>query len=1451
MTLSGARIYFAVPPPPSHSVFVFIREPVVYIPFPSPSFLFGGSVNVHRMMKSLWPTKQKTVLDSSTPLHQQSYPALIISFISFILSCPKLIILIPSLLVFILAYNVLYDFSVMKINGQLACYFNDFSILPQIDSKLYPSRNSRLSQLVADLSSIDHSISSTSNVSLSKIVISLENSNILEYKNLEILNQFDRFLTSNLNDTSLVISPFTVWPIDLDVIARQNLTTLQASKIEKFILKHINFDENTQLLTLFLDDLFKYNHLIERAQVLKTYVIHQSSTNITEVVVENHNFPFKIKEIVSTSSFVSIRDFIEYFLIQSDSLVFAKLFFTAINVLEIVAIMAFLVYVYLAIANQHKIRSNLGLLIGWIVEVIISATAAINIISYVHNYKSWRLIFEPLTTFTRSAYLLTIFVLSSRNLFRLINDLAGDNSFELNNDIHKRLFKFYLGINNSIKNSNAKIWFLNLVFGIFGIDLEKSYIPNVSKILFINILGISLLNLLGISLFKVYFAGKFMDYLSMRLLRFVEATIIALILDHLLQLTYLVGIIIIDLNRYELADLLSQESGTAASSDSASSSFDTVNDSVQLSVLEVNPISTLLLGLKSPKHLRPDKRSNRYRLGQYLLKVRPSSSLIFWTVFIPITELVHFLGIFTHWVILIPYNLFNDRQSNIVSVGYRNIIVNENSKIYYLELLTILLFIVAITQLIFKFNKFKNNNDDQNSHPTHQRGAGLGVGTGGSGGSKSNALDFEITDEVKFFKSIDLMLLNDDEGHTLDVLKLCTNPMSSFIVTIGLDHKIFVWSPLTKPTMSPPINISTTFTTPTITPKSKEFWPINHIKISNDGNHIIMINFKNGLIKCFEREQLNFSWQVSIPPEILVKYTRNKLKILESFFRKKTVPGFLARKILQKKKQLQQARPRRGSDVSILSVSSKINANFPPPPLASANDGKRSEVDEELLNLEKALNKEEFIMVLATGELITIACDDGSISVSNILTSVYDEEEQEVVEDDDSSVSTINQHRVSLTTAKKISTSRVSDRIVCNVRNNDVIIATVINNKWKIRKLPIQNDIYNTGTQLLTPQALSRTSSFIGHRDDFRSKFNEKQLLTDNNDISKAVSSNGKHFQQINKPAIATIEFVGMILRVNDLTAQLIDVQTGIILRVFNIGHFKPGSLRVAHSEPTHCKFCGCASIQSFSIIYEDFYEKTVIMHTFNLEVKRSKNNICLRVERDPREIRCIGFNAVIEHQYWYKDVELWELTDVNMIIGFRKKSIKDDDSIENVSDTSATGRSTLENGLVSLRSRKDHKRKLFSKSYDSLVKSNVINGTNSLNDIWEAFVITAFDGSLIDYKIPDGDMVKNKGLVANSINSIVKYGFKSVAVTFGNLVKILYLGNDKLIENELYYSGTNTSIGSIVNEENELNTSPNQLPSRIGANLPTSNTNELLFINKRRRMREKHKSLKLSAVVN
>lgn len=1159
----------------------------------------------------------------------------VLRLVTTVLSRPKLIIVVPSIVMFLLAYQVFYDMLVKKLNAVLASQVNDFSIHPFVDPDLYRPPEK---VVVGDLDGLV----------MTKVTVLLPSRNVLTVPMLEQLHTFEAVF----ND-SVVVLPLSVWPINLPALHAHHvqLSASQQHKVERYLLKYINFDQLDSLQSLFLDGLLQHNHFIKEARNLHVYILHKPTTDIEGRL---RSSPLKISWHTSLSG-RSARDFYDFLRIGTGTHATVNFFRYILDVLVLGGFAALLFATYLAVANEHKIRLNIGLLIGWFVEILMVSAAGANIVVWYQGYESWRLLFEPFGSFVLMSYTLTLLVMSARGLFYTINELAGDNSFEAKNGIRRRLYRFYTGS----ASVNNRLWC-------------TVPLPGFCVVLITNILGVTGAGAVAYWYFRMYFDDVSMEYLNHRLLRLYQATCISLVLDHMLQLTYLVGIVVIDLKRNELTDIL--------------------NDS--LPVGEVNIFSHYLLGLNDHASTRPPRTSVRYRVGQQLLKVRRFDGKFFWLVINPTVSLVQYFGMFSGWAALIPKDLVSGVFRPMATIA-----INYTDYVYYLEMFAVLLFIEAMVQLTFTLTKFEEKTVEVS--------------------------DTELTDDARYFKTIDL------QGHKLDVLRLYTNPLAPFVVSTGLDHNILVWLPLNR--RSEPVNIATTTT------DDKEVWPVNFIKISSDGTYIIVISFKHALIKCYHRDRLDYLWEKPIAPEILANYRDGKIKILESFFRKRTVPGYLTRKILHQRKQLQ----RRGSDASAMSYNSQINSNFPPPE------------EEEIRNLEMALSREEFIVVLEKGELVTIACDDGSCNET-----------------------VISEH--DLTAAKKISSSRVSDKIICTNTNNDIIVANVINNKWRISVLPVQGS-YNTGSKLLTPQTLSHPP----HDEDFRCKYQPEEKAP------------AKTYDSINKPALVPIEFVGMVLRVENLTAQLIDVQTGVIIKVFDIGHFKPSTIRVAHSEPTHCKFCGCASVKSFSIIYEDAYDKTVIMHTFQLKTKKSKNNICLRVERDPREIRCLGFDSVVETQYWYENVEAWELTDVNMIFGFRRR----DEPAEEVEKPSALAAT----GLQSLRNRK--------KPIKTAPKSR------SLGDVWEAFIITAVDGMLIPYQFPEGDA--QPGLVANRINSIAKYGFKSVAVNFGNLIKILYLGNDKLIENELYYSGTNTTMGLVLGE---------------------GSTNQLLFINKRRRARDKGK---------
>ncbi|CAK9438961.1 uncharacterized protein LODBEIA_P31850 [Lodderomyces beijingensis] len=525
--------------------------------------------------------------------------------------------------------------------------------------------------------------------------------------------------------------------------------------------------------------------------------------------------------------------------------------------------------------------------------------------------------------------------------------------------------------------------------------------------------------------------------------------------------------------------------------------------------------------------------------------------------------------------------------------------------------------------------------------------------------------------EHERFNSIELK-----NNRPSDILKVCTNSKCAIVVTFELNHIITAWSPVDKRKHI----------------LSKDSWPIQHIAVSDDGIYIILVNFNKGRVYCFEN--FKFKWVESIP-----KITRDT-KILESFFRVRTVPGYLTRKMMK-----------RSSSSSLSSLSSHINGNFPPPapqPAPHPASPLPNPFSQQSQIVEPSV-KEDFVMVLKT-ELIIISCSDGAVKSEPLQP---------------------------LTAAAKITTPRVNDKIVFRDEQGTLTVGVAVNNKFIFRNLPIK-DVY-IGNRMASAVAAAPVSA---HRN-----------------------------RNLNPPTMVAVNFIGMIVLVQDLNAHLIDVSTGVLLRTFNIGHFKAGTFKVAHSEPTHCKFCGCVSVHSFSLIYQEEDTNMVIVHTFKIDNSRSKNSICLRVERDPREIRCLGFNSVSESQYWYENIKCWQASDVNTIIGLEK--LPPPMSSPNTTTTTTT-RTTdcLDNygRLTSLRQRKK--------------KSPAVK-----KDKYEGFIISLVDGKKETYPIN----------IESPICSSAKYGFKSILINFGDSMKIFYQGTNKLIENELYYNPATNGANSLL----------------------------------------------------
>lgn len=529
-------------------------------------------------------------------------------------------------------------------------------------------------------------------------------------------------------------------------------------------------------------------------------------------------------------------------------------------------------------------------------------------------------------------------------------------------------------------------------------------------------------------------------------------------------------------------------------------------------------------------------------------------------------------------------------------------------------------------------------------------------------------------------------------GHSLDIVGISTSKCP-FVVSVGLDYKVLVWSPLLKPIPNP-----------TSIPLPRKFWPLSKVVLSNDGYYIAFFS-KNGSITTWSRRQMKFVWELQLKKELQENDPSITAPPLEAFFRKITTPAF-KRKRLSTAAALRPEMDSRRSSVNSIEYATRL-----------ADGGLDAAYEKAVFSQANPDEKDELIFVTPSGYLYRIQTD-GKLNVEKLTLSKY-----------------------SLKSCKLLSSPRVNDRLVACDEVGDLYVSTVVNNKWRSRSLAIN---YN---RMLAP-----SSHF--------SKWEEGRSATPSVDEVKTMTKTDY--------TIELVSFVGLILRVLGKEAELIDAMTGCVIRTFSIGLFKPNSLRVFHDNPTHCRFCGSASVASFSIAYTSFDNERVALHTFKLESK-TKNSICLRVERDPREIRCLGMESAFETVFYFYNAEDWCVTNNNMLIGIRRVPQNLEAKTGTTSVDTRTGASDNESsGLVRRKFGKSDKEPRTTDSSDFRI-----------HNIWEGWTMSA-NGKISLQKIPIGV----NGLIVNRLGPLTRYGAKAVIVGFANIMNMFYVGHEELIFN-------------------------------------------------------------------
>lgn len=1279
-----------------------------------------------------------------------------ISLARLIIKNPRFYILWPISIAFILSYPAIYSIYTSQNlkfpdSTDLKSVGIDHSPFLQFSDDLRKSSDLEVKQLWIQ-----------KNVVTNREDFDYEDSNALEKEYLSQVFELEQMLTEGIhlyhkgekvNNISItqpvgfIHSPLQYWD--------NSIEKLQSDKILKTIYSN-SWKKSFTGLTLSHSSLFsgtvKVNGLVKSADSLLISMFYIPSGENDAGSIWDRNMA-KVQERITNNEL----DFLLFakdgpetrfqkFYLKFSSFKWTDDFFLVLSYFCIA------VYFALSLLNINSVKSRIGILSAFLVEMSLSVLASISVSSYIFN--GFDFFYIPLQVLP-----FVIIVVGMENMLGMINAFSA-------------------------------------------LPEEQSVSRKLSTSLSTRGLSSTLIVLADLCMLLLT-----MPFVDSSARQFCVFAGIALIIDHFLHLTYFSAVMSVDVRRLELEDLMRGKSkdGLITGDNNGLNSH-----GINSRIAPWHKIATKLLGdsMILPSSGSYGKLSLKERLGLKLLKVKlPMTTTVFGSgfliIFLVLTNLrwidngsklnifgkrmvdsdPALLGLSTvsktvdlecqgYNVSLIhadKFSFFLDKKNFAVEVAdilkdYSNfadsklsLLVQEptifiyksafedsdimNSKRlksgkspkfeisfnintiykfdmhYLLEFLTSLIFVCSIAGLVLKVlvkdDDYQSMAVDQEIDQTHTS-----------------------SDQKSPFHCKDLV-----NGHFLDVLKITTSS-NPFIITVGMDHKIFVWSPITEP-----------IPLPTELPLSRQLWPVTSVIMSDPGN-LIAVFSKNGSVKCWSRLTMSWSWSIHLDDLRHTPY-------LTAYFRKKTTSVIASRKRATRSRF---STVREGEETGLVTRKSKHSPKNSRSSSIGAPLSKTLSIDSTFdrstdLKLLQLNQDYDLIVVLKDGTMITISLEDGLMTEERISS-------------------------VPLITADKLVSPRVNDRLVCNTEDGRLVVATVINNKWKVRNLPVQEK-YNSGKSLVTPRLLSRASSFTNGaleqaqkvRDHLiASRYHHPRNSSLLNQSFSAIDLEDEEQKQkeialFANTEIAVVSFVGMIVRTRGLVAELIDAQTGTLVKRFNVGQFKPGTFKVFHSTPVHCRFCGSASVSSFSICYNEMDSNTLILQTFSID-NRAKNNICLRVERDPRETRCLGFDSVTEHQHWLEGVEGWCVSDLNMINGIRKKETS---SEMKSLDSSSSYSSGLHNrNSSSSRNRKSKER----------------NEQYRIENIWEGFSLTAA-GKVTYHEIPNSS---SEGLLIKALGPVAKFGHKSIVVSFGNVLKVLYTGNNNLFDAEVDTdSGINT----------------------------------------------------------
>ncbi|EUC50177.1 hypothetical protein COCMIDRAFT_82634 [Bipolaris oryzae ATCC 44560] len=265
---------------------------------------------------------------------------------------------------------------------------------------------------------------------------------------------------------------------------------------------------------------------------------------------------------------------------------------------------------------------------------------------------------------------------------------------------------------------------------------------------------------------------------------------------------------------------------------------------------------------------------------------------------------------------------------------------------------------------------------------------------------------------------------------------------------------------------------------------------------------------------------------------------------------------------------------------------------------------------------------------------------------------------------------------------------------------------------------------------------------------------------------------------------IYAVPSLGVMFALRDEEAEIFDFSSRALVHAFQIGHVRPHSFRVLHSVRRVCQ-CGAPAVNSLSVAYAEHSANHMVMQTFSLSDKTT-SQICLGKPLDREKHKCRGLECAKEAVYSVEPAGAWESTETQSVIGVRRRA--------QLATPSSTHSGAEENypGVDAVALASALKQRAQRQGYVNLsrvgdatsTKIDPMDSSFEDSDAWEVWTLSTAGDFRSRPLVPDDvddaatESYEDELFVA-APGPIVKLGKRSIAVGFGNAVKVVTLGKE------------------------------------------------------------------------